>query len=192
MKYAKIESLVKKFMKHLKNKEATFLPSNHTRGLKNVKDFLVKMRKEIHFTDVLKSLQEYKSDDGNVHICVNDESGGQKLLLYTLINFWGSNWNKRNKSRTPADAIPLTGILLSQENRHAISLFLANKHSRQLMDQAIDPSTALFEQLLIKFNDITFNNIDRSNKMDDVDINHSINPNFIASLFVFSFIVCFF
>ena len=45
--------------------------------------------------------------------------------------------------------IRLVAIPVSQENRQAVSRYLANKRSRQMMDQAVDPSTVLFEELLI-------------------------------------------
>ena len=87
------------------------------------------MRKELHFTNVIKPPQEYKNDNGKVYICVNDETGGLKLLLDTLINFWGSNRSKQNESRTPTATIRLAGIPLYQENRQTVSFFLANKNS---------------------------------------------------------------
>ena len=84
---------------------------------------------------------------------------------------------KKKEHRTPADAIRLTAVLLTVDNRSSVSRFLSNKRTREMLDQAVDPDVALFEQLLSTFIDPDFNEINRPDEMNVVDEDHSILPN---------------
>ena len=135
------------------------MPLNATRVNKNVRDIIVKRRKLVDATDLSSELQIYQSKDDMVHIVVNDETGGQKLVFSTLMKYWSSNLVKKKEDRTPADAIRLTAVLLMADNRTYVTRFLSNKHTTEMVDQAVNPDVALFEYLFLTFKDPTFNEI---------------------------------
>ena len=98
-------------------------------------------------------------------------------MLSTLINYWTSNRVEKKEHRTPVDAIRLTTVLLMVDNRSSVSRFLSNKRTREMMDQAVNPDVALFEQLLSTFINPDFNEINRLDEMNVIDEDHSILSN---------------
>ena len=75
------------------------------------------------------------------------------------------------------NTVRLTAVLLMVDNRTSVSRFLSNKCTREVMNQAIDPDIVLFEQLLSKFKDPDFNEINRPDEMQVIDEDQSIDPN---------------
>ena len=73
--FPEIDKFSKNFIKNLKKKNASFVPSNATRTNKNVRDIIIKRRKLVDATDVSTDLQIFQNKDGMVYIIVNDETG---------------------------------------------------------------------------------------------------------------------
>jgi hypothetical protein len=148
IKYTKIDGLSKKLIKHWRLEGFPNMPSNSTRGAAAIATLLIRLRKHVDTTQVDVALHKYAKDE-KVFIIVNDkDTAGFNLIVTTMRNYWASSHYKAKDSRTLADAIRAAACMLVQEKRGSVSRFLSNKLTRDMLDQAMDPMTVLFGELL--------------------------------------------
>jgi hypothetical protein len=153
---------LRKFSKNIHNllaqRKTNGLESNITRGTDKIISIINTLRKKTDTSSLHVSLRKYCKSKDNMMLVVenNEDHGGYPLILNQISEYLKSNIISSKASRTPNDAVRVTGILLHAHYRSAVTAIMANKKDRAACDLPVDPTIAFCKQAVRDFNDPTF------------------------------------
>ena len=155
------------------------LGKNISRDSKMLYNYILQLRKSIDVTSTHVFFHEF-AKSGKIFTIKNcSKNCGLNLAVYHFrVNHQEAS-QKKNSSRTKDDGLRLSLIMLDPEFRSMVVNYLTNPRDRRRHDQSTDPDVALFEVLLVKFQDNQYiaEELDIEDSEDLPDEKDDWNPN---------------
>ena len=128
--------------------EDGFFADECNQGGKHCVGVLDELRKEVDVALISDEIKKYSNDNKQIYLPVNDESGGQGLLVDFCFKQFKSSFKYLSKRKTPHDAIRVAIAMCHPDVRAAICRYLMKIKTREQLDQVHDTKEAFFEKVL--------------------------------------------
>jgi hypothetical protein len=175
--HPKMKAMANKMFDKLKAAKFPDMPANKTRVSPIIVNAINFKRKLVSVSSVYPEFQKYSADGREVYIIHNSrEFFGYNQILTEIHYHFSIGKKKKQKDRSPADAIRVAAVMLAPENQKAVSMMLSGSRSmRAQSDQSVDPNLAWAMDAVDQFKDATFE-VELPEEIDPDDV-VGIDPN---------------
>ena len=176
--YPKMKVMVGKMFQKLKQEGFPNLPSNVTRVSPVIINAITVRRKFVPVGSVYREFRSHSADGSSLWIIGNSQRFyGYNQILSEIHYFFQETKRKKQRDRTPSDAIRVAAIMLDPANLKAVTVMLTgSRMTRAASDQAVDPNLAWAMDAATQFNDDDYEVPEPHHDIDPEDI-VDIDPN---------------
>jgi hypothetical protein len=173
-----MKTMASKMFHKMKEHQFPNLPANVSRVTPVIINAITTKRDLVGVNTCDREFRKYSADGLEVYLIQNNTMYyGYNRILQEVHYFFYESKKKKEKDRSPADAIRVAAIMLDPANRKAVTLMLSGtRQSRAQADQSVDPSLAWAMDAVDQFNDDMYVVDDCHHDIDPSDV-RGIDPN---------------
>ena len=149
-RWPKLTPIATKYYELFKKKKTKIIPltANASRDKQAILSCIIRSQKHMDMVNVLPSLMQHVRNKNveKVFIINNDVTGGQRLLITNCYSFFSSRVVKQQGMRNGSIAIRVAYCLCHPSLRAAAMYWLANKKTRDDLDQPTGDLNELSEK----------------------------------------------
>jgi hypothetical protein len=179
--YPVMKAMASKMFHKMKAESFPNMPLNVSRVTPVIILAIMSKRDFVSVSAVNREFKQYSADKSSVYIIANNNQFyGYNQVLLEVHYFFHENKKKKEKDRSPSDAVRVAAIMLDPANLKAVTLMLSGtRQARAQSDQSVDPSLAWAMDAAAQFNDDLYEVPDCHHDIDPDDVD-GIEPNGMA------------